>query len=78
MDDIFTLAPVEECANNAFGSLLMCNSKTTAPIDLICLHNEFYTRDSVLLENLLKDSSPSGDRTKYAVKMRHDVKRALR
>ena len=29
------------------------------------------------LKNIFNDSSPSGDRTKYATKVRHDVKRAL-
>ena len=61
------------------------NSKTIAPIDLI-----FFTEEVLYplpgpplrlsgfgsgLENLFEDSSPLGDRTKYIIKVRHDIKR---
>ena len=62
------------------------NSKTIAPID-------FYTRSIIPVarssskitglgsasghKNLLKDSSPLRDRTKYAIRVRHNVIRAV-
>ena len=50
----------------------MRNSKTTAPIDLIFLHN--YTHGSVLQDDL---DSIIYLKLKYAIKVRIDVKHAL-
>ena len=54
---VITLALGEECEGNAFRyvslsvrmSVRTSNSKTIAPIDLICLHKKAYTRGSGLL-----------------------------
>ena len=73
--------------------LSVCLSKRITQKRLLRLTWLFYTRSVIHgarssskvirigswpgLWNLLKDSSPLGDRTKYAIKVRHDVKRAL-
>ena len=63
-------------------SVQMRNSKTIAPIDLTFLHNMYYTHFLVLgsgsrsgLKNFFKDSSPLGDMTKYAIKVRPGIQR---
>ena len=55
------------------------NSKTIAPIDLICLHTKEYTCGSVssIMFWAQGDSPPLQDRTNYAIKVRRDVKRAF-
>ena len=59
-------------------SVRMCNSRTIAPIDLICLHNTYYTVAQssskmirIWTQGLFKDSSPLGDRTTYIIELGH-------
>ena len=63
----------EDCEGNA------CGSETIAPIDLIItpVAPVRWSGSGSGLKNLFKDSSPLGDRTKYAIKRHHDVKLAL-
>ena len=72
-----TLAPGEECE-----AVSMLNSKTIRPIDLIFTQEVLYPWLGPPLRSglniLFKDCSSLGDMTKYAIKLRHVVKRALR
>ena len=81
-------SPREDSEGNAFLvclSVCLSGRETIAPIDWFFLHEMYYARGSVLLgsgsgsglKNLFNHSSALRDRTKYAMKVHHNIKRAL-
>ena len=82
---LITLDPGDNVCLSVCMAVRMRNSKTIARVDLIFFIQEVLCPwlgpqkrlSGSGRKKLLKGSSPLGDRTNYAIKVRHDIKRAL-